>query len=81
MVNEITLTTEDTEAEEIEKDQYLVFTSKSQEFGIQAMRVHEISAPLGITEIPNTPAHIEGIVTFADGWYRLLTSAKSSGLM
>ena len=62
MVNEITLTTEDTEAEEIEKDQYLVFTSKSQEFGIQAMRVHEISTPLGITEIPNTPAHIEGIV-------------------
>lgn len=50
------------EAEEIEKDQYLVFTSKSQEFGIQAMRVHEISAPLGITKIPNTPAHIEGIV-------------------
>ena len=50
------------EAEEIEKDQYLVFTSKSQEFGIQAMRVHEISAPLGITKIPNTPVHIEGIV-------------------
>ncbi len=50
------------EAEEIEKDQYLIFTSKSQEFGIQAMRVHEISAPLGITKIPNTPAHIEGIV-------------------
>ena len=35
------------EVEEIEKDQYLAFTSKSQEFGIQAMRVHEISAPLG----------------------------------
>lgn len=50
------------EAEEIEKDQYLVFTCKSQEFGIQAMRVHEISAPLGITKIPNTPAHIEGIM-------------------
>lgn len=50
------------EAEEIEKDQYLVFICKSQEFGIQAMRVHEISAPLGITKIPNTPAHIEGIV-------------------
>src|SRR3990167_243746 len=60
MVNEIAK--EDIEAEEIEKDQYLVFTSKSQEFGIQAMRVHEISTPLGITKIPNTPAHIEGIV-------------------
>jgi len=60
MVNEIAK--EDIESEEIEKDQYLVFTSKSQEFGIQAMRVHEISTPLGITKIPNTPAHIEGIV-------------------
>lgn len=50
------------EAEEIEKDQYLVFACKLQEFGIQAMRVHEISAPLGITKIPNTPAHIEGIM-------------------
>lgn len=62
MANEITVTEEDIEAEEIEKDQYLVFTCKSQEFGIQAMRVHEISTPLGITKIPNTPAYIEGIV-------------------
>ena len=50
------------EAEEIEKDQYLVFTSQSQEFGIQAMRVHEISAPTGITKIPNTPPYFEGIM-------------------
>ncbi len=62
MVNEITVTKEDIEAEEIEKDQYLVFTSKSQEFGIQAMRVHEISAPLGITKVPKAPPYIEGIV-------------------
>ena len=62
MVNEVVIVKEDIESEEIEKDQYLVFTSKSQEFGIQAMRVHEISAPLGITKIPNTPAHIEGIM-------------------
>ncbi len=60
MVNEIAK--EDIETEEIEKDQYLVFTCQSQEFGIQAMRVHEISTPLGITKIPNTPPHIEGIV-------------------
>ncbi|MFO0793653.1 MAG: hypothetical protein U0586_06290 [Candidatus Brocadiaceae bacterium] len=35
MVNEITVTKENMETEEIEKDQYLVFTSKSQEFGIR----------------------------------------------
>ena len=60
MVNEVIK--EDIEVEEIERDQYLVFISKSQEFGIQAMRVHEISAPLGITKIPNTPPYIEGIL-------------------
>lgn len=62
MANEITLTKDEIEAEEIEKDQYLVFTSQSQEFGIQAMRVHEISAPTGITKIPNTPPYFEGIM-------------------
>lgn len=53
--------TEEIEAEEVEQDQYLVFTCASQEFGIQGMRVQEISAPMGITKIPGTPAHLEGI--------------------
>jgi len=53
---------EEFEAEEVEQDQYLVFTSQSQDFGIQAMRVQEISAPLSITKVPNTPPYIEGIV-------------------
>lgn len=62
MTSEITLTKDEIEAEEIEKDQYLVFTSQAQEFGIQAMRVHEISTPVGITKIPNTPSYFEGIM-------------------
>ena len=53
---------EDIEEEEIEQDQYLVFTSRSQDFGIQAMRIQEISAPLSITKVPNTPSYIEGII-------------------
>lgn len=53
---------EDIEEEEIEQDQYLVFTSRSQDFGIQAMRIQEISAPLIITKVPNTPPYIEGII-------------------
>ena len=53
---------EDIEEEEIEQDQYLVFTSRSQDFGIQAMRIQEISAPLSITKVPNTPPYIEGII-------------------
>lgn len=52
----------DIEAEEIEEDQYLVFTIQSQEFGIQAMRVQEISQVLDTTDVPNAPAYIDGIV-------------------
>lgn len=50
------------EEEEVERDQYLVFTVKRQEFGIQAMRVQEISRVLEVTEVPNSPGYIEGIM-------------------
>lgn len=52
----------DIDEEEIERDQYLVFVIKSQEFGIQAMRVQEITAMLDVAEVPNAPAHIQGIL-------------------
>lgn len=48
--------------EEIEKDQYLVFSVKSQEFAIQAMRVQEISRVLPATAVPTAPSYIEGIL-------------------
>lgn len=48
--------------EDIEQDQYLVFTVKSQEFGIQAMRIQEITATMDTAEVPNAPLHIEGIL-------------------
>lgn len=50
------------EAEEVEKDQYLVFSIESQEYGIQAMKVQEISRVLPTTKIPNAPPYIEGIM-------------------
>ena len=50
---------EDVEAEE---DQYLVFNVKSQEFGIQALRVKEISSIMTTTDVPNAPPYIEGIM-------------------
>jgi purine-binding chemotaxis protein CheW len=50
------------ETEEIERDQYLVFKVKGQEFGIQAMRVQEISRVQDVTEVPNAPQYIEGIM-------------------
>ena len=60
MVDEIM--EEDIGGEEVEADQYLVFTVKSQEFGFQAMRVQEISRVLDITEVPSAPSYIEGIM-------------------
>lgn len=53
---------EEIEAEEIEQDQYLILTVKGQEFGIQAMRIQEITAMIDIAEVPNAPPHIEGIL-------------------
>jgi len=56
--------TEDEElvAEEVEADQYLVFTAQSQELGVQAMRVQEISQVLPVSHVPNAPPYIEGIM-------------------
>ena len=53
---------DDTVAEDVEQDQFLIFNASGQEFGIQAMRVKEISAMLGITKVPNAPSYIEGIL-------------------
>src|SRR5438876_9956514 len=52
----------DEDGEGIERDQYLVFTAMSQEYGIQGMRVQEISAMIEITKVPKAPAYIEGIL-------------------
>lgn len=49
-------------AEEVEADQYLVFTVQSREFGFQAMRVQEISTVSAATPVPNAPSYIEGIM-------------------
>lgn len=53
---------EDIDDEEIEQDQYLVFTVKSQEFGVQAMRVQEITDMMDIAEVPTAPEHIKGLL-------------------
>ena len=53
---------DDIEEEELEQDQYLVFAVKAQEFGIQTIRVQEISRVLATTEVPSAPSYIEGIM-------------------
>lgn len=61
MANEVTIDNE-LIVEGVETDQYLVFTVQSREFGFQAMRVQEISQVLAVTQVPNAPPYIDGIM-------------------
>ena len=41
---------------------YLIFHLGEEEFGIQVQRVREIMGVLEITKVPQTPAHIKGVI-------------------
>jgi purine-binding chemotaxis protein CheW len=73
------LSSDDTMAEEIEQDQYLIFTAMGQEFGIQAMRVKEISAMIAITKVPNAPSYIEGILNLRGRLVSIINFRKKFG--
>jgi len=66
-------------AEEIELDQYLVFTVKDQEFGFQARRVQEILSVTGTTKVPNAPSHIEGIMNLRGRLATVINFRKKFG--
>lgn len=70
--------TED-EIEDIEQDQYLVFSIESQEYGIQAMKVQEISRVVPATKIPNAPSYIEGIMNLRGRLGSVLSFRKKFG--
>lgn len=69
----------DIDEEEIEQDQYLVFVIRSQEFGIQAMRVQEITAMMDVAEVPNAPAHIQGILNLRGRLVSVINFRKRFG--
>jgi len=77
MANEVV--TDDIEEEELEQDQNLVFTVKSQEFGIQAVRVQEISTVLPTTKVPNAPSYIEGIMNLRGRLASVINFRKKLG--
>jgi len=77
MVNEVV--TDDIEEEGLEQDENLVFTVKSQEFGIQAVRVQEISRVLPTTDVPNAPPYIEGIMNLRGRLASVLNFRKKLG--
>ena len=65
--------------EDIEHDQYVVFFTKSQEFGLQAMRVKEISTMSDIAEVPNAPPYIEGIMNLRGRLVSIINFRKKFG--
>ena len=77
MVSEVI--TDDIEEEELEQDENLVFTVKSQEFGIQAVRVQEISRVLPTTDVPNAPPYIEGIMNLRGRLASVINFRKKLG--
>ena len=77
MVHEVL--TDDIEEEELEQDQNLVFTVRSQEFGIQAVRVQEISRVLPTTKVPNAPSYIEGIMNLRGRLASVINFRKKLG--
>jgi purine-binding chemotaxis protein CheW len=82
MVREATAISEaaaDEEGEGIERDQYLVFTAMGQEYGIQAMRVQEISAMIEITQVPKAPPYIEGILNLRGRLVSIINFRKKFG--
>jgi purine-binding chemotaxis protein CheW len=72
-------TADDIEVEGIEQDQFLVFTAMTQEFGIQAMRVQEISAMVDITTVPKAPPYIEGILNLRGRLVSVINFRKKFG--
>lgn len=72
-------TIEDLEEEEFEEDQYLVFTVKSQEFGLRALQVQEISSALGTTEVPNAPLYVDGILNLRGRLVSVINFRKKFG--
>src|ERR1700678_4148619 len=41
---------------------YLTFQLASEEFGIQVLKVREIMGVQDITAVPQTPAHVKGVI-------------------
>ena len=70
---------DDIDDDEMERDQYLVFSVKAQEFGIQAMRVKEISAVFDVTKVPNSPLYTEGIMNLRGQLMTVIDFRKKFG--
>ena len=45
-----------------ESSQYLTFVLGAEQYGVEILRVQEIKGYAAITPIPNTPAHIKGVI-------------------
>lgn len=65
--------------EEVETDQYLIFNLDTQNYAIQAIRVLEIGQPLKTTDVPESPAYVEGIINLRGKLATVINFRKKFG--
>jgi len=65
--------------EELEQDQCLVFKIHDQEYGMQALRVKEIASVMSLTEVPQAPVYIEGILNHRGELVSVINFRKKFG--
>jgi len=58
--------------------QYLTFKLGREEYAIEILRVQEIRGHSRITPIPNTPAHVKGVINLRAPWCRSSISDAAS---
>ena len=57
---------------------YLVFELGREEFGIRVLQVREIMGVRDITSLPQTPAHVKGVINLRGKVIPVATCASSS---
>lgn len=67
------------ESEELETDQYLVFRVQEQEYGLQALRIKEITQVLKLTVVPQAPSYVEGILNHRGDLISVISFRKKFG--
>jgi len=62
------------------EEQLVIFRLQKEEYGLPISKVKEIIRPVVITQIPNTPEHVEGVINLRSGIIPVIDLKKFFGL-
>lgn len=60
--------------------QLVTFTLKDEEYAVDILKVQEINRIVEITEVPNSPHYVEGVINLRGKVIPVVNLRKSSGL-